>query len=1008
MTLTEFSFKKPVLIVSMACLLLILGISTYPSLPSQMLPNISIPIFYIETKDAGLDASSVHEKISLPLERAFHGLEGLNYTESESYTGLSTVLVMFKVGTNVNQAYEDVERKLNAAIGELPAKASKPVLRHSGISDFPIVWVLVETQHGSFMKGNEQLIKSLEEGLEALPGVADIKVSGTIPQKIIVSLNQKKMSSMGIPMSLIYQAFQTNNVVIPGGNIDFNEKSYALSLDLELKSLSEIKNLIVTYRDNKPIYLSQIAEVKTQESPGNAQAFYNGQNVVAMSVTRMSNANTLEVISRVNSHIAKAQESAPDGIKISTRLSKEGSINESADSLRSAAIVALFFAALVLYLFLGSLRLSAIIMVIVPMSLLTALFAMGLFGLSFNVLSYLSLILLIGIVVDDAIIVIENYMQGLKTEEKHSRLMTIATSNKIAPSIFAYSVTLCIIFVSALFVDGMVKLFFREMSIIIVSGVVASSLIALSITPLLCDRYLQQIPDKNNLTKVFMEMLERCKAYYLLSLVVACRHRKKLCSIFILMLVPLAFVLPKTNQNLFPPGVNHDKLIVHVSSAAIIPSKAFIDLLLKADGVVKANIDVSKTIAVSDRINANKAKIYVLLKPSEQRKKSSSILLKELEASLQTIPGLFSYVSNPPMLSGNPQPLDIVITGKNYRDLLLLNNRLTPILLENKDLFGKVSSMNPPLQATYKLVVDRYAAAQVGLNAKQIAEAVSLYSGQILVGKTELDENGLDYDIYLYPQEDILKTPADINSIYLYNQNGAAINLSTVARLEIVAQPTKIFSHNAKTALEYYSTPMVSLGEAIKSFVEKITPSLDSEQEILALGEFKMMQQSLNSLSFAVLIAIFLIYIALCSQFNSFSQPLILFISQPVAIALVIYVLYVTGIGFNLFSIIGLFLLIGIKTKNFILLISAMNQHFEKSNDAVLSAIEACRVRFTPIIMTSLIIFLSMLPTLFTGGEQHANNVSMGLTIVAGILSSTVLSLYFIPICYIIFKGKHG
>lgn len=1007
MSLINFSFKKPTLILSINFLIILLGLSVIPMLKNQKLPAVSFPLFTIQITDPGLSAQGIKETISIPVEKSLLGIAGLENTQALSYTGVSLITAVFKMGADIDQAYRDVSQKLNSISDLIPKNASKPKIFRRRATDQPVIWVLASSDNNDFLANTHYSEEQIIPKLENIPGVASVKVGGTIPKRILVKLSQDRMSGLRIPLALVFQAFKTENVNIPGGVIDNHGKNYVLSLDMQIKSLENIKKLIVTYRDNKPIYLSRIAEIKLQDTPGLAKAYSDGKPVIAMGIIRSSNANTVDVINRVEESVKAQQSSLPTNMHLDTALSQKESINTSVDSLVEAIVYGLIFASLVVYLFLGSARLSAVIMTIVPVSLCASILALAIFNVSFNTVTLVSLILLIGIVVDDAIIVIENHIHTMEMYPNLKENIAIKSGNSIVAAIIAYTISLCAIFFAVLLVTGLLKIIFNQVSLIIIPGVIISALAALSLTPLLCDRFITSIPKPNLLSKICISFFDNCQTVYVTSLKLAFRYKYFMVILFLSLLLPISYTIKHIDINLLPADVNFERLVIDLRSNKSESSEGFIKDVLRIDKIIKSNSNVEKTIVLTGATDPNKATVYTLLKSSENRDLTSNQIKPILQNMLDNQIGINGFVLNPPMLPGGQQPMQIIIDDNNYKNLLLLENKVLPKLEKYNDIFAKVQTPNMPMQATYQLHIDRYAAAQVGLKVNDITRAVALYGGNIRVGKTILNKDDKEYSIYLYPTKNELIKPNDLSMIYLFNKNGKQISLSSVATIKVIAKPTVISTFNGKPSLYFRATPKVGLTKAIAKFKKLISPMLSPSQSIIVIGQAVQIKSSLHSFSVALLLAIVLVYFTLASQFDSFLQPFILFISQPLAIAFVIYLLYLTGVGINCFSLVGLFLLIGIKTKNFILLISAMNKEFKSCGNAVEAAISACSLRFRPIIMTSLVVVLAMLPTLFTSGEMRASNIALGITIAGGIVSSTILSLYFVPICYSFFTRKN-
>ncbi|WP_133128409.1 efflux RND transporter permease subunit [Legionella nagasakiensis] len=1004
MKLTNYTLRFPAIVICIFSVITLIGLLLIPQMNIQNLPNISEPFFTIEVNDQGLSANSIDYLITQPIQKWIQSIPDISFASGQSYNGFSFINVAFKIGTDLNQAYLNLQRRLNEMEDTLPKKASKPILKQLNVAGAPDIWILVESMHLSPIEISNLIQHEILHALRSISGVAKIEVIGEVPNRIIVDLDQNKMSALGIPLALVYSAFQKENILLPGGAVEHHKRQYFLSLDLQLPSLNAIHSLVLTVREGKPIYLHQVANVHLQQNSRKEKAYFNMHPVIALGVLSEINANTLNVIKAVKETINQLQKKLPNEVKLATAFSQKNAIETSAYSLFNAIILALICSSIVVYLFLGSLRLSGVIMMIVPISLLAAVIAMFIGNLSFNVLTLLMLVLLICIVVDDAIIVIENYISDLHTKPETLGIPLVCFSlNRISSSIIAYTISLCIIFLSAVFTQGLVSIFFKDISIVMISGVVVSAAACLTLTPLLCQRFIYKLPGENCFTRLFNNRLQIFQSYYLTSLSFLQRHKLIVLVFIVCLFIPLPFALGKIDKNLFPTDKEFTHLMIQIRTLDNVPNSTFNQYLLSAEKIVNAHPGVSYTLAYTDENMKNQGEIITQLKPEQERQDSALQIMQDLQNQLDSHAGFLSYVRLPPIFPGAKEPLHFIITGKKHQELRQLETVLKILFHQHPDL-GKVYSSNIPLQPSYELKIDRYTAAKVGLTAEEIADAVSLYGGDIHAGKTYLEKYKNEYDIYLYSTKKTLDIPKDLEKIYVYNRAGKAINLTSVARINVVANPDILQSFNGQPALEFYSTPEIALSKANDLLMKIITPVLAPDQELHLIGQSKQLKEDFSSLGIAIVIAILLLYVALVAQFNSFSLPFILLIAQPIAIAFVIYLLYFTGIGLNIFSLIGLFLLIGIKTKNFILLITAMNHHASLSKDISTAVISACRERFRPIIMTSTVVILTVMPTLFTHGVDKAKNVALGGTLLMGIITSTVFSLFFVPLTFPLFK----
>lgn len=1008
MNITSRAFKYPIRVVFFFSLLVLFGIALIFQLNLQNLPDIPIDTFQITTVDKGLSARDMNTLVTVPIEKWLKKLEGLTSIVGYAQNDSSITYVVYELGYNLQQAYTDVQKIINQNKASLPKSVTELVLTQLSLTSTPILWVLVHGEKMSALEVSNWIESTLQKKLKLAPGVASVNMIGKVPRIVRVELDPDKMAALGVPLALVYQAFQRENVLLPAESVNHFQRRYMLSLDLQLKTIDAIKSLIVDYRNDKPILLSEIAQIELQQKPMTSAAYFDGEPSMALSILRSEDANELDTIKAVREEISSLKKTLPKNISISMHFSDEKSIKSGGYSLFAAMLFGFLFSKAIIYIFLGSFRLSLLVMIIVPVAFAAALISMFFFNMTANMLTLCSLIILICIVVDDAIIVIENYMSDLSNPS--SKLKTpIAeySTRKIAPSILAYTISLAIIFLSAVFSNGLIKIFFSNISAVIIPGIFTSALVSLTLIPIVASKYIQEKIEPTQISQMLTRNLLRIEDYYAAVVAYMLKRPLLFLMLFVSLTLPISHVVPKMNENLFPPDSNYDRLQATISTSLNVSDKQLHAYMKQVGKVILENSDVTHTLVTTTAGTPGQASIDIQLKPAADRKNTASQVVNDLQHRLDQIPNFSTIVTTPPIFSGAPSPLDFRIVGPDFDRLWALQEELIPVFAAYPSL-GRVTPRGRSLQPTYKLKINRHAIAQAGLSAEEVAQAVTLYGGQIKAGSTILNKDNQNYDIYLFPRENKLTTPDDLRKIYLYNKAGDAINLSCCATIDIVAGPELVQTYYAEPVIEFYSTPTVSLNKAENILSKVITSHLKKDETLILKGQSAQLHKNLNALAVAIGIATLLLYAVLVIQFNSFLLPLILLISQPIAVCLIIYMLYIFGIGLDIFSVMGIFLLIGIKTKNYILLITSMNKIYKETRDSKLAALTACKTRFRPILMTTVVVLLTMIPTLFTKGADQAKNVAMNGTIMLGIVIATLFSLFFVPITFSLFKKSQG
>lgn len=989
----ETVFKNKIFFFCVFFAIVILG-SLYSFLiRKEKLPEFPVPVFKVTTKDKNMMASEVYRSITKPIRSKVESISDLLWIRTISMMGKSIIEIVCDIDSDSTARLEQIKKRLNNAKDKLPEAAEKPIVEQQSITDLSVLWISLTSTTGNLKKISHFVENELKPKLLFLPNVKNIKIYGLVPKKIRVELDQVAMSRLGITLPMVYEAFKVKNLIIPAGTVNTSVKQYSMRLDFNLKTLEEMRHLIITYRAGKAIYLNQIAKILAQEKPEKQPAFLNEKPAVLIGVAKTKTGNTFTVGRDVKRILDRL--SIPDEIILKTGLDQRKDIRAYLWSMLSAILYSLFFCVVTFYFLVGSLRLSMITAFMGLSALSCSVIALYAFNLSFNVLTLLCFVLLIALAIDDAIISVESYMAHLCEDVKQkSDYIAQKSCHIIVKPLITYGVCMVVVFLSLFSTRSALYILSYSLIIVIVPGVIFSTLNALTLAPLFCAYFVKSVPRTSHFVAFSQRRMNYLREQYLSSLRKLLKYPIKTCLVFFIIPLPLIYLLPKMQQNLFPFNRYQFELIGSFKSMSLISDSDFNNLLLKASKTIRLNSATKDVYILSS--GANKAVFKIQIKQAAAN--DANHIIKDLQKSLNQIIGLVSNVYRPGILVKDKQPFRFAVRGPDYHALLLLSDKLLAKLNQAPKL-GNVLMENMPLQATYKLHINRYAAAQVGLTAKSIAHAVSLFGGDIKVGRTQYLYDD-DYDIYLYSSKNTLNHPSDLEKIYVYNNKGERVNLTSVASINIVSEPNFILAYNGKPSLIFESTPLRSLSEAQKTVTDILKPVLPKNTALVFGGQLPIMKRSFDSFFISIFLAVILMYFILTVQFKSPYYPLLVLFAQPIAISLVMYTLYCLGISINLFSLMGLFLLVGLKTKNCVLLVSLMNDEGMTATDLKEMIIDTCRRRFRPILITTLVIIFGLLPSVLINGPSQGYNISLIVPIISGVIASTIVSIYFLPIGY--------
>jgi hydrophobic/amphiphilic exporter-1 (mainly G- bacteria), HAE1 family len=839
------------------------------------------------------------------------------------------------------------------------------------------------------------------------------------------------MAAYKLTASDLTAAFNREHVQLPGGFLVSQQAEQLLKLDLEFHSTKELADLIIDSKAGAPVRLKDIATVEDGITDNRQIARYNGKPTVGLGMVKIANANTVEIIKEVEKRLENdVRPNLPPGLSLDISTNDSIFINQLVASLKEHLVEGTLFAALIVLIFMRSFSSTIMICLEIPVSLLGAIAVMYFAGYTFNSMTLLALLLLIGVVVDDAIVVRESILRHMSGEADMklndvdfnnraavAAFRTKATqigSNEVVFAVLASSASLVCIFAPVIFMDGIIGMFFKSFAVVVTFGVLVSLFVSLTLTPMLCSRYLSIKPTDNAFYRLCSAGLNVLDSVYKKLLHFSLTHRALVLIVTALFVGFAGFYTLKNVEKDFVPEADEGSFSVSIKTP-LGSSLAYTDSRMK---LVEATIASHKdelasyfaTIGAGSRGQVNQGNINVRLKPKEEREISQQKLVKMLKKEFENIPGVRAIPSPTSIVRGQrSEKLQFNLTGNNLDEIGRISQQVQQALSNNADI-GKVDVDVQLDLPQLNMQIDRTRAANLGLSANDIATAVSLYAGGINVAKyNDNISDGQRYDIRLKASDDELKSAADLSKIYLRSTSGELVRLDAVASFKAELGAAVIGRYDLQYAVNFYANPNVPLGEAVdivKSTTDKLVPAT---YKVKMTGQAEEFGKTMKNMKFVFSLGFLLLYMVLASQFNSFIQPLVIMLAQPLAIIGGLIALLITGDTLNIYSMIGLVLLIGLVAKNSILLVDLTNQLLEKAVNAggklnkntINAALsEACPIRLRPVLMTSLTIILALLPAAIGLGAGSETNKPLSVAIIGGMISSTLLTLVVVPAAY--------
>ena len=1021
MTLPELSIKRHVLAWMLSAVIVLFGIIAYQKIGVDRVPSIDFPVIMINTTLRGADPDVVDTSITSIIESAINTTPGIEHIQSASSPGVSSISITFALNKNIDVAYSEVQSKVNQVLKRLPNDTDPPIIQKVDTNASPVIWLALSGDR-TVQQLNLYATNILKKKFETISGVGEVTLGGRRDRVIRVNILPERMAAYKLTATDLISAFNREHVQLPGGFLVSAQAEQLLKLDLEFHKTKDLADLVVATKLGVSIRLKDIASIEDGITDNRQVARYNGKPTVGIGMVKIANANTVDIINEVERRLeTDIRPNLPPGMKLEISTNDGIFINQLVASLKEHLVEGTLFAALIVLIFMRSFSSTLMICLEIPVSLLGAIAVMYFSGYTFNSMTLLALLMLIGVVVDDAIVVRESILRHMSGETSSAlsavdfsnpqavaafrNQATTLGSNEVVFAVMASSASLVCIFAPVIFMDGIVGMFFKSFAVVVTFGVLVSLLVSLTLTPMLCSRYLSIKPTENKLYKAVGRVLTGMENAYKKLLISTLNHRGLVLLLTLIFVAFSGYYSLKYVEKDFVPETDEGSFSINVKTP-LGSSLNYTDSRLK---LVEATIashsnEVASyfaTIGTGSRGQVNQGNVNVRLKPKEQRHKSQQTLIKDLKKELNNIPGVRAIPSPTSIVRGQrSEKLQFNLTGTNLQEIGRISQLLQQSLSSHADI-GKVDLDVQLDLPQLTMHIDRARAATLGLTANDIATAVSLYAGGINVAKyNEANGDGQRYDIRLKVREGELKNTTDLNKIYLRSTSGELVRLDAVASFNKELGAAVIGRYDLQYAANFYANPNVALGDAVdlvKATAAKLVPP---DYTLKLTGQAEEFGKTLKNMKFVFSLGFVLLYMVLASQFNSFIQPFIIMLAQPLAIIGGLIALLITGNTLNIYSMIGLVLLIGLVAKNSILLVDLTNQLVEKGADINDALKEACPIRLRPVVMTSLTIILALLPAAIGLGAGSETNKPLSVAIIGGMLSSTLLTLVVVPAAY--------
>lgn len=1008
MWLADTSIKRPVFATMVILGLVVLGIVSYPRIGVDLFPKIDFPMVNITTTLKGASPEIMDIDVTDKIEGAVNTINGVKSIISTSTEGVSVVTVEFVLERDIDLAVQDVREKISAIRAELPRDIDEPVIQKIDPDAAPVMWIAFFGEK-SVRELSTYADEVLKEQFQRINGVGGIWLGGLRLRQVRIWMDRGKLSAYQITAHDVVRALQRENIELPGGRIEGETKEYIVKIKGELLRVSDFNDLIVAYHKGTPVKLKDIGRAEDGMEEKRTIARFNGVPGVGLGIQKQSGTNTVEVINRVKKELEVIKKTLPPGTKLEIPFDQSDFIKRSIREVQYHLIYGGILAILVVLLFLRNVRTTIISALAIPTSIISTFTIMNAFGFTFNNMTMLALSLSIGILIDDAIIVIENIHRHIDRGMKPREAASFATS-EIGLAVMATTFAIVAIFLPVAFMKGIIGRFFLQFALTVVFAVLISLFVSFTLTPMMASRYLKQSL-VNSHSSYFDKGYKKVEELYRELLRIALDHKAIVIILAITIFIFSIFMTKFIGKELHPPE-DQSRFIVRLQ-APIDYSVAEIDRMFKkAEEIIRYTPEV-KTVFYAQGLwgEVNKGIMFITLKPRSERERSQEEIMMEVRKKFRQIPGLKGTAENVSLIGGGLRmvPIQYSIRGS---DLSLLTDYTKKITEEFSKLPGIVD-IDTSLETgkpELRVYIDRDKAADLGVDIATIAETVNLLiGGEVDVTKFKDVERGRRYDVRVRLNPEDRSRPEDIGRLYVRAKDGRLIELSNIVKIQESGGPSIINRVDRQRAITLFANleekPLGTAKEELDTISAKVLPP-DYSGMYKGMGE--VMGESFYYLIFALVLGIIMAYMVLASQFESFIHPFTILLSMPFSFIGAFGALFITGKTINIFSLIGIILLMGLVKKNAILLVDYTNTLRARGMERKEAILTAGPIRLRPILMTTFAIIFGMLPIALGIGEGAETRAPMAITTIGGLLTSLFLTLVVVPVAYDLLDELQG